>query len=80
MLPSVIEVAEGIPYIELTDWNHEKLYALKGEIVSKGIEAITGLHMPIFEKRRFQDGAAKERAFGDAPMPYRKAFHATFNC
>ena len=80
MLPSVINVAEGIPYIELTDWNHEKLYALKGEIVSKGIEAITGLHMPIFEKRRFQDGAAKERAFGDAPMPYRKAFHATFNC
>ncbi len=80
MLPSVIQVAEGIPYIELTDWDHEKLYALKGEIVSKGIEAITGIHMPIFEKRRFQDGAAKERAFGDAPMPYRKAFHATFDC
>ncbi|HIO53126.1 MAG TPA: asparagine synthetase B family protein [Phycisphaerales bacterium] len=80
MLPSVIEVAEGIPYIELTDWNHEKLYALKGEIVSKGIESLTGMHMPIFEKRRFQDGAAKERAFGNAPMPYRKAFHATFDC
>ncbi len=80
MLPSVIEVAEGIPYIELTDWNHEKLYALKGEIVSKGIESLTGMHMPIFEKRRFQDGASKERAFGNAPMPYRKAFHATFDC
>ena len=60
MLPNVIEVAEGIPFIALTDWDHEKLYALKGEIVSKGIEVITGMHMPIFEKCRFQDGAAEE--------------------
>jgi asparagine synthase (glutamine-hydrolysing) len=80
MLPNVIEVAEGIPFIELTDWDHEKLYALKGEIVSKGIEAVTGLHMPIFEKCRFQDGAVKVRAFGDAPMPFRKAFHSAFGC
>ncbi len=80
MLTNVIEVAEGIPFIELTDWNHEKLYALKGDIVSKGIEAVTGMHMPIFEKRRFQDGAASERAFGDEPMQYRKAFHAAFDC
>lgn len=80
MLANVIEVAEGIPFIELTDWDHEKLYALKGKIVSEGIEAVTGMHMPIFEKRRFQDGAAKERAFGDSPMPYRKAFHRAFDC
>jgi len=80
MLPNVVEIAEGIPFIELTDWNHEKLYALKGKIVAKGIEAVTGMHMPIFEKRRFQDGAAKERVFGNDPMPYRKAFHAAFDC
>jgi asparagine synthase (glutamine-hydrolysing) len=80
MLPNVIEVAEGIPFIELTDWDHEKLYALKGDIVAKGIEAVTGMHMPIFEKRRFQDGAAKERAFGNSPTPYRKAFHGAFDC
>jgi len=80
MLANVIEVAEGIPFIELTDWDHKKLYALKGDIVSKGIEAVTGYHMPIFEKRRFQDGAAKERAFGNSPMPFRKAFHSAFDC
>jgi len=80
MLTSVIEIAEGIPFIELTDWDHEKLYALKGNIVSKGIEAVTGVHMPVFEKRRFQDGAAKKRAFGNSPMPYRKAFHSAFDC
>ncbi len=80
MLTNVIEIAEGIPFIELTGWDHKKLYALKGDIVSKGIEAVTGQHMPIFEKRRFQDGAAKERAFGNSPAPYRKAFHDAFDC
>jgi asparagine synthase (glutamine-hydrolysing) len=80
MLPNVIEIAEGIPFIELTNWDHEKLYSLKGEVVARGIESITGTSMPIFEKRRFQDGAAKERALGDLPAPYRKAFHDAFDC
>ena len=35
----------------------EKLYALKGEIVARGVKAITGLEMPVFAKRRFQHGA-----------------------
>jgi len=64
-LPNVIEVAEGIPFIELTDWDHEKLYALKGEIVRRGVEAITGITMPVFEKRRFQHGAAGRDTFDE---------------
>ncbi len=59
-LPNVIDVAEGIPFVELTNWDHEKLYALKGEIVRRGVRAITGLDMPCFEKRRFQHGAAAD--------------------
>ena len=55
-LPNVIEVAEGIPFIELTDWDHEKLYGLKGEIVRRGVQAVTGFDMPVFEKCRFQRG------------------------
>ena len=55
--PKVIEVAEGIPFIELTDCKVDRLYALKGEIVSRGVKAITGMEMPVFEKRRFQHGA-----------------------
>ena len=70
----------GVPFIELTNWNHKKLYALKGEVISKGIQSITGMHMPVFEKCRFQDGAANQRVFGDEPAQYRKAFHATFDC
>lgn len=55
--PAVVEVAEGIPFIELTGYSVEKLYALKGEIVSRGVKAITGIDMPAFPKRRFQHGA-----------------------
>jgi asparagine synthase (glutamine-hydrolysing) len=55
--PEVIAVAEAIPFIELTGYSNERLYELKGEIVSRGIKALTGLDMPVFEKRRFQHGA-----------------------
>jgi len=57
--PSVVSVAEGIPFIALTDYSVEKLYALKGEIVSRGVKAITGIDMPVFPKRRFQHGALR---------------------
>lgn len=56
--PQVIEVSEGIPFIELTQYDPQKLYNLKGQIVGAGIQAVTGLKMPIFPKRRFQHGAA----------------------
>ncbi len=74
-LPSVIEVAEGIPFIELTDWQHNRLYELKGEIVRRGILAITGMEMPIYPKRRFQHGAVSESTFASHfpvdEQPYR---------
>lgn len=77
-LPNVIEAAEGIPFIELTDWRHDKLYALKGEIVRRGVEAITGLSMPIFEKRRFQHGAGGKETLAQKfpldPAVYRRTF------
>jgi asparagine synthase (glutamine-hydrolysing) len=77
-LPNVIDVAEGIPFIELTDWQHEKLYALKGDIVRRGVAAITGLSLPVFEKRRFQHGATEHSTFGSRfpsdPEAYRRVF------
>ena len=56
--PNVIEVAEAIPFAALTGYDVPSLYALKGEIVRRGIKAITGIDMPVFPKRRFQHGAA----------------------
>jgi asparagine synthase (glutamine-hydrolysing) len=77
-LPNVIDVAEGIPFIELTDWQNAKLYALKGEIVRRGVLDVTGLAMPVFEKRRFQRGAIAADKFAarfpEDPAVYRKAF------
>jgi asparagine synthase (glutamine-hydrolysing) len=55
--PDVIEVAEAIPFIALTDYQIERLYALKGEIIASGVRAVTGFDMPVFPKRRFQHGA-----------------------
>ena len=81
--PSVIEVAEGIPFTTLTAMSIEKLYALKGEIVSCGVKAVTGLDMPVFPKRRFQHGAVpverlRERLSG-RESDYRKQFLALYN-
>ena len=55
--PSVVEVAEGVPFAELTGYDVERLYALKGEIVQRGVRSVTGKTMPVFPKRRFQHGA-----------------------
>jgi asparagine synthase (glutamine-hydrolysing) len=55
--PSVVEVAEGIPFARLTDYDVPSLYELKGEIVGRGVRAVTGFEMPVFPKRRFQHGA-----------------------
>jgi asparagine synthase (glutamine-hydrolysing) len=76
--PSVIAVAEAVPFAELTQGSHELLYALKGEIVSRGIRAVLGLEMPIFPKRRFQHGSvsadAVSRLFPENELRYRRHF------
>jgi asparagine synthase (glutamine-hydrolysing) len=81
-LPNVIEIAEGIPFIRLTNWKEEELYALKGEIVSRGVKAVTGMNMPVFPKRRFQDGAVPEKAFKELfpgnEMAYRRYFNGLY--
>lgn len=59
-LPNVIEVSEAIPFITLTDWKPSELYALKGEVVQRGIKAVTGFDMPVYPKRRFQHGVTDE--------------------
>jgi asparagine synthase (glutamine-hydrolysing) len=74
--PAVIAIAEGIPFIELTDWDHDRLYALKGQVVAAGVKAVTGLEMPVFPKRRFQHGAAErpDGLFPSGTQTYRRIF------
>lgn len=77
-LPNVIEISEGIPFIEMTEWDHHKLYDLKGQIVAEGVKAVTGMDMPVFEKRRFQHGAASpstfKQHFPEKEIQYRREF------
>jgi asparagine synthase (glutamine-hydrolysing) len=70
--PSLIAVAEGIPFIDLTRYEVERLYQLKGEIVARGVKAVTGFDMPVFPKRRFQHGAVAETTMHSA-LPFREA-------
>ncbi|HUL51499.1 MAG TPA: asparagine synthase-related protein, partial [Candidatus Nitrosotalea sp.] len=80
--PNVIEVAEAIPFKQLTDLSVERLYRLKGEIVSRGVKAVTGFEMPVFPKRRFQHGALpKDRLrqrLPDQEAVYRRQFHSMY--
>jgi asparagine synthase (glutamine-hydrolysing) len=80
--PDVVEVAEGIPFARLTEYDESVLYSLKGEIVRRGVHAVTGLEMPVFPKRRFQDGVAahtpgRSLVAGDE-QTYRQQFLAMY--
>jgi asparagine synthase (glutamine-hydrolysing) len=80
--PGVIEVAEAIPFAEMAAGDPARLYAIKGDVVTRGVRAITGLAMPAFPKRRFQHGAlapheaARRLSRGEAD--YRSHFFAQY--
>ena len=80
--PDVMEVAERIPFADLTKYDVPTLYSLKGEIVRRGVKAVTGIDMPIFPKRRFQHGAMAEdtmrRRLAGSETEYRRAFEAIY--
>jgi asparagine synthase (glutamine-hydrolysing) len=81
-LPRIIGISEGIPFVELTGWSHERLYELKGKIVSAGVKAVTGIEMPVFGKRRFQHGAASKDLFRSLfpgkDLEYRQEFQSLY--
>ena len=80
--PSVVAVAEGIPYASLTNYDVPALYSLKGEVVARGVRALTGRDMPVFPKRRFQHGAVAaavlHERLGSAESEYRRRFQAFY--
>jgi len=81
--PNVIDVAEAIPFATLSEMSVDRLYSLKGEIVSRGIRALTGLEMPVFPKRRFQHGAVPvdllRNRLPAQELQYRKQFLAMYS-
>jgi asparagine synthase (glutamine-hydrolysing) len=61
--PRVIAVAEAIPFAALTDGSHDRLYALKGEVLGRGIRQVLGRELPVFPKCRFQEGSMSGETF-----------------
>jgi asparagine synthase (glutamine-hydrolysing) len=78
--PAVIAVAEAIPFAALTQGSHDRLYALKGEVVARGVRSVLGVEMPVFPKRRFQHGSVSAdqvpRLFPQHEARYRRRFEA----
>ena len=74
----MISVAEAIPFHRLTQGSHDKLYALKGDIVCRGVKSVLGYDMPVFEKKRFQHGVSSAEAhpwlYSDQEARYRGHF------
>ncbi|MCG8460393.1 MAG: asparagine synthase-related protein, partial [Holophagales bacterium] len=82
--PALVQTAEAIPFDALSGGDHQRLYALKGEVMRRGFSRLTGLELPVFPKRRFQEGAVPgaiatawaEARGGAAGHRYRRHFHA----
>lgn len=75
--PRVIGVAEAIPFHDLTTGLHDRLYALKGDVVASGMKQVAGIEMPVYPKRRFQEGAADSAVASDVfgtEAQYRRHF------
>jgi asparagine synthase (glutamine-hydrolysing) len=80
--PNVIEIAEAIPFAALTRYDVPTLYSLKGEIVRRGVKAVTGLDMTAYPKRRFQHGAVSVETMrehiGRSERENRRAFERLY--
>lgn len=53
---SVIATSLAFPFEAWLQGSVDRLYTLKTQAVRAGVEAVTGLSMPTFPKRRFQEG------------------------
>lgn len=53
---SVIAASAAIPFERLLDGSPDRLATLKQDVVSLGIRRVLGIDIPVYPKRRFQDG------------------------
>lgn len=76
--PALVQLAGAIPFDSLTRGSHDALYDLKGEVMRRGLSRVLGVELPLFDKRRFQEGATSPRVFAErfafAPEDYRNHY------
>ena len=75
--PSVVDVAEGIPFAALTQYDVPTLYSLKGEIARRGVRAITGRDMPVYPKAPVPARRRAGRRAAHPPPPRRRRVRRT---
>jgi asparagine synthase (glutamine-hydrolysing) len=80
--PALVAVAAAMPFAGLAAGDHGRLYALKGDLLSRGVRQALGFELPVFEKRRFQHGAVSSegfsRIFDPSGESYRRHFLSLF--
>ncbi len=74
---SVMEHAVALPFEKMLGGELSRLYTLKGDVVSAGVEHVTGISMPVSEKRRFQDGARSAISGDTENNGYYKAWRVS---
>ena len=63
-----------ILFIELRTSAVPTLCSLEGEVVRRGVKALFGVDMPVFEKRRFQHGAVSKESLRNR-LPAQEAVY-----
>ena len=74
-----MSLATAIPFDELTKGSIERLYALKGEILKRGVKAVAGMDLPVFPKRTIPRGSCVPSlscpsGFATDPEAYRNHY------
>ncbi len=69
---TAIAASLAIPFETLLGGQAERLYTLKADVVRSGVKSVTGIEMPVFPKRRFQDGAGGPGLNGAGTDSYRQ--------
>jgi len=60
---STIAAAAAIPFETILNGSTERLYTLKADLVGAGVKSVTGETLPVYPKRRFQDGVGGEASY-----------------
>jgi asparagine synthase (glutamine-hydrolysing) len=74
---SVMEQAVAMPFEKMLGGELTRLYTLKGDVVAAGVQQVTGITMPVSEKRRFQDGARSAISGDTENNGYYKAWRVS---
>ncbi len=69
---AAIAASLRVPFERLLAGDASRLHSLKGDVVRAGMQTFAGVELPVFPKRRFQDGVAGAGEQGAGTEAYRR--------